>query len=272
LTDIFDIASKRAVDLISITDHDAIECQGRAKALAESHGIHYITGVELNITFSHPGYREGKPISLDLLGYGYHMDDKALLNKIQELRAHREKRAVRILENLNKELMKEGLRPFDEKDLRAIEQSADGALGRPHIARYMVQKGIVSDVQEAFDRYLVKCDVPKLPLSLEEASELIRNAGGKAVLAHGNDPNGTSLRVLTRDIREQLTIIKERMLNFLDGLECWHARHDKDTIKAYLSFARKHGLLVTGGSDCHQNPVRIGTLDIPAYVAEQFQL
>ncbi len=66
-------------------------------------------------------------------------------------------------------------------------------MGRPHIAAYMIEKGIVSNRQEAFDRYLVRCDVPKMSLSLEEASQLVRAAGGRVVLAHPNDPNGTSL-------------------------------------------------------------------------------
>ena len=77
--------------------------------------------------------------------------------------------------------------------MRHIEESVDGVLGRPHIADYLVKKGIVKARQEAFDKYLVKCDVPKFPLYLDEASKLIRDAGGKLVLAHPNDPHGTSL-------------------------------------------------------------------------------
>ena len=60
------------------------------------------------------------------------------------------------------------------------------------------RKNIVKTRQEAFDKYLVKCDVPKYPLYLEEASKLIRDAGGKLVLAHPNDPHGTSLVALTK--------------------------------------------------------------------------
>ena len=78
-------------------------------------------------------------------------------------------------------------------DFRQIEESVDGVLGRPHIADYLVKKNIVKTRQEAFDKYLVKCDVPKYPLYLEEASKLVRDAGGKLVLAHPNDPHGTSL-------------------------------------------------------------------------------
>ncbi len=270
LSEIFKIAKERDIALISITDHDAIECQDTAMELAHMYGIKYITGLELNIVFSHPSYKNGKSISLDLLGYQYDIQNRALLQKVDELKRHRKQRAEQILKNINKEFAREGREPFTQKDLESIEQSVDGAFGRPHIANYMVKKGIVVDIQEAFDKYLVKCDVPKMPVSLEEASTLIREAGGKAVLAHPNDPNGTSLVKLTTDLEQQTKIIEEHMLPYIDGIECWHARHDEKTIKHYFEFARKHGLMVTGGSDCHQNPVRMGSLPIPLYVAEQF--
>ena len=93
----------------------------------------------------------------------------------------------------------------------------------------MVEKGIVANKQEAFDKYLAKCNVPKMPLSLSEASTLIRGAGGKLMMAHPNDPNGTS-----------------------------------------LVFAKEKGLMVTGGSDCHQQPVIMGTVPVPIYVVDQF--
>jgi len=129
----------------------------------------------------------------------------------------------------------------------------------------------LSGISKAFDKYLVKCDVPKYPLSLAEASSLIRNAGGKLVHAHPNDPNGTSLVSITPDLDEQTRIIEEYMLDYIDGVECWHSRHDAKTTAHYIEFARKHGLIMTGGSDCHQKPILLGTLDIPDYVAEQFR-
>jgi len=143
-------------------------------------------------------------------------------------------------------------------------------LGRPHIADYLVKKGIVKSRQEAFDKYLVKCDVPKYPLYLEEASKLVREAGGKLVLAHPNDPHGTSLVTLNKGLSEQTQIVKEKMLLYIDGVECWHSRATPETIAHYLEFAKEQKLMVTGGSDCHQKPVIMGTLDIPNWVADQF--
>jgi predicted metal-dependent phosphoesterase TrpH len=272
LTEIFEQAHHRGIKVISISDHDSIDCQENAQDLASKYGIKYITGVELNISFSHPQYRNSKPVSLDMLGYQYDVHNAALINKLEQVREYRRKRAEQILEKINEELAKEHLKPFTHKDLEAIEETVDGAFGRPHIANYMVKKGIVPNKQKAFDKYLVKCNVPKMPVTLEEASSLIRGAGGKLIHAHPSDPNGTSLASLTPSIREQHMIIKERMLPWLDGIECWHTRHKPEVVSAHLAFAKKEGLMVTGGSDCHQQPVIMGTLDIPAYVAEQFDL
>ncbi len=271
LDDIFAEASRRGIAFMSITDHDAIHCQDEAVALARRYGITYLPGVELNVTFSHPGYKEGKEISLDFLGYGYDIHDEALGEKLREMRDFREKRARQILEKINYQFQKEGRRPFTERDMEAIQASVDGSFGRPHIADYMIAKGIVQDKREAFQKYLVRCDVPKLPLKLEEASALIRSARGKLVLAHPSDPNGTSLAMLTESVAQQHAIIREVMLPYLDGVECWHSRHSARAVEAYRAFAQKEKLIVTGGSDCHQQPVIMGTVEIPDYVAEQFQ-
>ena len=266
--EVFREAKRRGIDLISITDHDSIDCQEEAISLAKKHGMSYVTGVELNVTFYYP---EGdKEVSLDFLGYGYDIGDQELRGKLGLMRAHRQSRARQILENLNAQFDSEGRARFTGEDLRKIEASVDGAFGRPHIANYLVAKGIVSDKREAFDRYLVRCDVPKYPLSLAEASELIRRGGGRLVHAHPNDPNGTSLASITRDLRQQTRVIEQYMLQYVDGVECWHSRHDGQTTAHYLEFARGHDMLMTGGSDCHQQPLLMGTLDIPDWVAEQF--
>jgi predicted metal-dependent phosphoesterase TrpH len=196
LEEVFREAERRNIDFLSITDHDAIEHQGQAVALAAVHGIRYITGVELNVTFP----LSEKALSLDFLGYGFDYLNDNLRQKLRLAREHREERARRIIDNLNAEFIKERLPLFNDEDLRKMQESVDGTLGRPHIADYLIQKGVVRNRQEAFDRYLVKCDVPKYPLSLEEAAALVKDAGGKLSFAHPNDPNGTSLAALTRDL------------------------------------------------------------------------
>jgi len=263
-------AKIRNIGLMSITDHDSIGCQGKAMALARKNGIRYVSGVELNVTFSHPRYHEGKSISLDFLGYQFDINDKELKNKLQKIGKYREERAAKILDNINAEFEKEGIEKLTKDDLRKIQDSVDGVLGRPHIADYLVRKGIVRTKQEAFDRYLVKCNVPKYPLYIEEASRLVRGAGGIIVLAHPNDPHGTSLAELTKSLNEQTEIIEESILEYIDGVECWHSRNDAITTNHYVKFAKKHGLIMTGGSDCHQKPIIMGTVKVPEYVAKQF--
>jgi len=262
-------AKIRNIGLMSITDHDSIGCQEKAMALAGKNGIRYVSGVELNVTFSHPRYNEGKSISLDLLGYQFDVRNKELKDKLQEIAEYREERAAKILDNVNAEFEKEGIEKLTQKDFREIQRSVDGVLGRPHIADYLVRKGIVRTKQEAFDKYLVKCDVPKYPLYITEASRLVRNAGGIIVLAHPNDPHGTSLVTLTKSLPEQTKIIEESFLGYINGVECWHSRNDALTTNHYVEFAKKHGLIMTGGSDCHQKPILMGTVKIPEYVAEQ---
>ncbi|MFC2041765.1 PHP domain-containing protein [Chloroflexota bacterium] len=267
--EVFREAKKRNINLMSITDHDSIDCQERAIALAKEYAINYITGVELNVTFRYPP-ESARSVSLDFLGYRYDAGNQGLRSKLELIKEHRETRARQILEKLNIEFDKQNIERFTGEDIERIQESVDGTFGRPHIANYMVEKGIVGNRQEAFDKYLIRCDVPKYPLSLAEASALVRNAGGILVHAHPNDPNGTSLVSITSDLEEQASVIEEYMLEYIDGVECWHSRHDAKTTRHYMDFARKHGLYVTGGSDCHQKPILMGILDIPDWVAEQF--
>ena len=269
---IFKQAVKKGLSLISITDHDSIDCQVDAGIMAKRYGINYLYGLELNISFSPPGYKDLKSISLDFLAYQYDIHSKPLVIKLDELREYRKKRAEKILDNINRELDKQRLKEFTHNDLQKIEKSVHGAFGRPHIADYMVYKGIVSSRKEAFSRYLVKCNVPKMALTLTEASRLVRGAGGKLFLAHPNHPRGTSLIKISADLREQQKIIKQDMIPYIDGVECWHSAHDQKSTASYIKFAQETGLMVTGGSDCHQQPLLIGTVDVPDYVAKQFNI
>jgi len=268
IDDVFKEAKARNINLIAITDHDSLDCQKRAIVLAKNYGIFYITGVELNITFYYP--EEDKNISLDFLGYQYDISNKKLKDKLQLIKEHRKRRGYLILEKLNKEFSKEGIKRLNEQDIDNIQASADGVFGRPHIAKYLIQKNIVRNTQEAFERYLVKCDIPKYPLSLAEASNLIRNAGGKLIHAHPNDPNGISLLRVTPVLEKQTKIIETYMLEYIDGIECWHIRNNAETTAHYIRFCKRNKLLMTGGSDCHQNPLVMGTMDIPDFVATQF--
>ncbi|HEX9261658.1 MAG TPA: PHP domain-containing protein, partial [Candidatus Bathyarchaeia archaeon] len=129
-------AKDRNIDFMAITDHDSIGCQDQATSLAKKARIRYITGVELNVTFSHPEFHEGKAVSLDFLGYQFDPQNKALEYKMETMAHYREERAAKILDNLNGEFQKEGISALTKEDLGQIEESVDGVLGRPHIADY----------------------------------------------------------------------------------------------------------------------------------------
>jgi len=266
IDEVFREAKRRDINFMSITEHDNIDGQKDACSLAAKLGIRYMTGVELNVTFQY----KNKLVSLDFLGYNYDASNPELKDKLKLLRAHREKRAGQILKKLNAAFDKEGIQRFTDEDISKIRESVDGAFGRPHIANYLVEKGIVRDKQQAFDKYLVRLDVLKFPLSLEEASQLIRNAGGVLVHAHPSDDYGTSLVEITTNLNEQTNIISNYMLEYIDGVECWYPRSNKTIAAHYINFAKRNALIMTGGSDCHQKPVIMGTIDIPDWVAGQF--
>ena len=116
IDEVFREAKKRNIDLMSITDHDSIDCQDRAIALAKEYGINYITGVELNVTFQYPS-EPVKAVSLDFLGYHYEVGNQELRSKLELLREHREVRARQILEKLNIEFGKANIEQFTEEDI-----------------------------------------------------------------------------------------------------------------------------------------------------------
>src|SRR5208283_4295227 len=78
-------AKKRNIGFMSVTDHDSIGCQTQSVEAAKKEHIRYVTGVELNITFVHPKYHEGKTVSLDFLGYQFDAANKALESKLEAM-------------------------------------------------------------------------------------------------------------------------------------------------------------------------------------------
>ena len=119
--EIFKEANNRNIAFMSITDHDSISCQNQAIATAKKEGIRYVTGVELNVTFSHPKYHEGKAVSLDFLGYQYDATNQALEKKLETMAKYREERAAKILDNLNTEFIKENIPPLTKDDFRILK-------------------------------------------------------------------------------------------------------------------------------------------------------
>src|SRR5436305_2217982 len=135
--------------------------------------------------------------------------------------------------------------PMTMEDL--LEAAGGGQVGRPHMALAMVRKGIVSSVQEAFDRYLADgkpCHIPKVKLGPEDAIELIHLAGGAAILAHP--------KYLRQPDEAALSAELERLLDCgLDGIEVYYSQHTPEETEAYLRIARRLDFAVGAGSDFH---------------------
>jgi 3',5'-nucleoside bisphosphate phosphatase len=235
------MAEANGVSVFSLTDHDTLEGLPEARARAEEAGIRFVPGVELSVT-------EGGA-DVHLLAYGFDPADPALRAAIERYRDGRRERARKILARL-KGL---GIRISMEE----IEEIASGAaIGRPHVAEALLRGGHVEMFDEAFHRYLghhAPAYVPKPVGSLEQASAIVRDAGGVVILAHP----GT----LNRD-----HLIPGMARRGLDGLEVWHSKHGASDIARYQGFAQLHGLLMTGGSDYHGDrtpDLTVGCVSVP---------
>lgn len=235
------MAEANGVAVLSLTDHDTLEGLPEARARAEEARIRCIPGVELSVT-------EGGA-DVHLLAYGFDPADPTLRGAIERYRDGRRDRARKILARL-KGL---GIRiSMDE-----IEEIANGAaIGRPHVAEALLRGGYVETFDEAFQRYLghhAPAYVPKSVVSLEQASSIVRDAGGVVILAHP--------RTLNRD-----HLIPGMARRGLDGIEVWHSKHDETNVERYRGFAQLHGLLMTGGTDYHgeRTPgLTIGCVPVP---------
>ena len=166
---------------------------------------------------------------------------------------------------------REGKESFPDSDFDKIYVNVPYVVSRVHIADFLIEKGIVRNRNEAFAKYLIQCNVTLEVVTPSEVAELIHNAGGKIFIAHPGDKNGCSIAEFSTDIEGQLAIIKTYFLDFIDGLECYHSRHDNKTIRAFRKFCENNNLLISGGSDCHQHPkIQMGTIRMPDFIADQF--
>lgn len=233
--EVAEAAAERGLEVIAITDHDAL---GGAEALSGLQlPLRVLPGVELSL--------RDMP-SLHLLGYGAGRRAEPLRVRLAELAQAREKRAGQICRRL--EALGYPLAP--------ASLQRQGTVGRAHIARAMVERGWVATVQEAFDRFLAEdapAYVPGERLGMREALELMNRCGVTPVLAHPAllPVEETAVPVLLRRWRDQ----------GLQGVEVFHPAQAACGYAALERQARSLGLLVTGGSDFHTpRPDRHGQL------------
>ena len=155
-----------------------------------------------------------------------------------------------IVQRVNEVLAAEGRTLLDFQQIRRF---AGGTVGRPHIARALIEAGHVRDNDEAFNRYLVRCNVEKRFFPADQAISLVHRAGGVAVLAHPP--------LITDDSRALLQLLDAFVALGLDGIEAYNNAGSLDEVAELTALARQRKLIVTGGSDFHGFPdssARIG--------------
>jgi len=235
-------AARRGLAALAVTDHDSVEGLPLAAYAARQHGIDLVAGVELS---AWTGGRE-----LHLLGYAFDPADRALAAHLAHYRADRERRARAIVDRLA-----ELGAPIRWERVAAI--AGHGAIGRPHLARALVEARHVETSGEAFLRYLADDApgyVPRTPVPPADLVALVHAAGGVCVLAHPYDTSEDTVAALVAD--------------GLDGIEVIHPAHDEDRQWHWAEVAARHGLLATGGSDYHgfrgeEEEERFGRYGVP---------
>jgi 3',5'-nucleoside bisphosphate phosphatase len=259
--ELIDAAKAAALHALAITDHDTFAGYREAVPHAKAAGVKLVCGIEMSTKLHHPSRK-----TVHLLGYflngGPTSEFLQWIEGIQAARRDRNRRLAARLQSIGVDIR-----------LEEVEAAGRTMAGRPHFARIMVQKGYVSSTREAFDRYLdesapgyVDRDEP----SLEEGISRIAQGGGISSLAH-------PVRLGKRDERDEERLIAAICEAGLQAIEVYHSDHSTTDSRRYLSFARKYGLKVTGGSDFHgDNKPHValgsgvnGNLSVPTSVLDE---
>jgi predicted metal-dependent phosphoesterase TrpH len=240
-------ALRLGLKTIAIADHDHVAATAAAQEAAEGRLL-VLPAVEIST--------ELDDTEVHILGYMMDCTNSILLQMLSRVREsweHRAQEMVRLLRELGA--------PIQYEQVQRL--SGGGSVGRPHVARALVECGMVGSQGEAFRLYLRRgrpAYVPRYKFTPTEAVDLVRQAGGAAILAHPG---------LCRD----QAIVNRVLALGIDGLEAYHTNHTAGETKRYLEMAARHGLLVTGGSDSHGPegpiPVKIGSVSVPGTVAEE---
>lgn len=219
---LIDLAINAGLSALSITDHDTVAGYSEALPYAQEKNFPLLTGVEFSSTHHN--------FPVHVLGYGIDLKSAALDALCQRHRTRRHNRNLAILERLRGMGIK-----IDESELEGH------TVGRPHIAKLLINRGIVGSIKEAFDRYLgeeKRAYVAGEPIPVEHTIDVIHEAGGKAVIAH---PHLIKRRPVVRQLLEMP----------FDGIEGYYARFAPAQEKQWVEMGEKKGWIITGGSDYH---------------------
>lgn len=224
-------AKEKGLSGIALTDHDTVDGLDEAIKYGKKHGIKVVPGIEISCKFEGT---EKTVMEVHILGYFIDYKQPAFVEKLHELQAMRLSRAERILEELS------GLGMPVKRNI-LTEYAEGGSVGRAVIARAMIKEGYVDSVAEAFEKWLGEGKpgyVPRVKITPYEAIDLIHSVGGVAVLAHP---------VLNEDD----STIAPLAAAGLQGIEVYHPAQSMDKSRCYRKIAENLGLIITGGSDCH---------------------
>jgi len=246
------LALARGLRVIALTDHDTVSGVAEAQAAAARTGLEVVAGVEINAA--------GGGTSLHMLGFYIDSQNPPLTEKLRTMRDARLERARKMLERLRELGM-----PLAWEDVQTL--AGGESVGRPHVARALLDQGYVATMQEAFERFIGlggPAHIPRLRLSPAEAIQAIVEAGGVPVLAHSAHSGPA---VVAR--------IPEFVGDGLRGLEVHYPHHSPDEVEMLLGLCREHDLIATGGSDFHgpesEEGAPLGSVHVPIECAERLR-
>jgi 3',5'-nucleoside bisphosphate phosphatase len=253
-----ELAHKKGLNILAITDHDTTDGLAEAMEAAQALPLELIPGIELSTEF------QGR--ETHMLGYFIDPADPQFQARLERLRATRLDRIQHILERLHSLNV--------EISLAEVEQVAgSGTIGRPHIAQVLIDKGYVKGMKEAFERFLGVRGAAYVRRVVPEAAEIITwisDAGGVPILAH---PYWEGLNA-----NETVVSCRTMVDQGLRGLEVFYGTFSARQISSNLHLARHFGLLVTGGSDFHgtfKPEISIGSgrgsLNVPSTVMDHLR-
>jgi len=225
-------AKANGVELWSLTDHDELAGQRRARAAAEALGLPYLTGTEISVSFA--------GTTVHVVGLGFDADDPALAAGLATTRGGRGPRA----REMSEALAKAGIHGAYEGALKFVGNPE--LISRTHFARFLVESGVCTDTQEVFRRFLVEGKpgfVPHRWARLGDAVRWIVDAGGIAVIAHPARYKLTST--------EDYALFVEFKAHGGRGVEVVTGSHSATDALRYAETAREFGLLASRGSDFH---------------------
>lgn len=255
--DLVKAAAGIGIRVIAVTDHDSVDGIQEALGAASDLAIEVIPGIEVSASLNGD--------EVHVLGYFLDAEDASLLEALRRLQKGRIIQARAMVERLWQLAC-----PLDWEHVISIAQG--GSVGRPHIARALLERGYVGSVDEAFSRFLRRGGpgyVEGEKLLPEEAISLIRSAHGIPCLAH-------PILVGASDYRLDLQRLVPAMADAgLEGIEAYYKGYTPDITTSLLTMAARHRLIPTGGSDFHGGGVvadaELGAVHVPWETVERLR-